>query len=59
MMEIIAKGNRLVQSINGVHFATLIDQDAEMSRAKGAPDQVAAKSAMKSASEIPYFVHAP
>ena len=34
-MEIIAKGVRLVQNINGVHFATLIDQDAEMSRAKG------------------------
>jgi len=34
-MEIIAKGDRLVQKINGVHFATLIDQDAEMSRAKG------------------------
>lgn len=34
-MEIIAKGDKLVQKINGVHFATLIDQDAEMSRAKG------------------------
>ena len=34
-MEIIAKGDRLVQKINGVHFATLIDQDAEMSRAEG------------------------
>jgi len=34
-MEIIAKGNRIVQKINGVHFATLIDKDAEMSRAKG------------------------
>lgn len=34
-MEIIAKGNRIVQKINGVHFATLIDRDAEMSRAKG------------------------
>ena len=34
-MEIIAKGDKLVQKINGVHFATLIDQDEEMSRAKG------------------------
>ena len=34
-MEIIAKGDQLVQKINGVHFATLIDRDAEMSRAKG------------------------
>ena len=34
-MEIIAKGDRIVQRINGVHFATLIDHDTEMSRAKG------------------------
>lgn len=34
-MEIIAKGNRIVQKINGVHFATLIDKDEEMSRTKG------------------------
>jgi hypothetical protein len=34
-MEITAKGNKLVQTINGVHFATLVDNDAEMSRTKG------------------------
>lgn len=34
-IEIIAQGDRLVQKINGVHFATLIDRDAEMSRTKG------------------------
>lgn len=34
-MEIIAKGDQIVQNINGVHFATLIDNDAEMSRRKG------------------------
>ena len=34
-MEIICKGNRLVQKINGVHFATLIDNDEEWSRTKG------------------------
>lgn len=34
-MEIIAKGDRLIQKINGVHFATLVDRDEEMSRAKG------------------------
>ena len=34
-MEIAANGDQLVQKINGVHFATLIDRDAEMSRAKG------------------------
>jgi hypothetical protein len=34
-MEIIAQGDRLIQTINGVHFATLIDRDAEMSRKKG------------------------
>lgn len=34
-MEIIAKGNRIIQKINGVHFATTIDRDEEMSRSKG------------------------
>ena len=34
-MEIIARGDRLIQKINGVHFATLVDKDSEMSRAKG------------------------
>ena len=34
-MEIIAKGPRLIQKINGVHFATLIDHDSEHSREKG------------------------
>jgi hypothetical protein len=34
-LEIVAEGNRLVQKINGVHFATLIDDDAEESRSKG------------------------
>lgn len=34
-MEIIAQGETLIQKINGVHFATLVDQDKEMSRAKG------------------------
>ncbi len=34
-MEIIAVGDMLIQKINGVHFATLIDNDSEMSRAKG------------------------
>ena len=34
-LEIIAKGDQLVQRINGHHFATLVDQDAEMSRRKG------------------------
>lgn len=34
-MEIIAKGNTLVQKINGVVFATLTDKDTEMSRKKG------------------------
>jgi hypothetical protein len=34
-MEIIAVGDRLVQKINGVHFATLIDKDEVMSRDKG------------------------
>ncbi len=34
-MEIIAKGKRIVQKINGVHFATVVDRDSEMSRSKG------------------------
>ena len=34
-MEIIAVGDMLIQKINGVHFATVIDQDSEMSRAQG------------------------
>ena len=34
-MEIIAKGDRIIQKINGVHFATVFDHDAEMSRTKG------------------------
>ena len=34
-MEIISNVDRLVQKINGVHFATLIDRDADMRRAKG------------------------
>ncbi len=34
-MEILAVGDMLIQKINGVHFATLIDRDAEMSRSKG------------------------
>ena len=34
-MEIIAKGDTLTQNINGVHFATVVDRDSEMSRAKG------------------------
>ena len=34
-MEIIAKGDRLIQKINGVHFATLVDRDTEMARRKG------------------------
>ena len=34
-MEIIASGDMVIQKINGVHFATLIDQDSEMSRSKG------------------------
>ena len=33
-MEIRAKGDT-VQSINGVHYATLVDRDKEMSRAQG------------------------
>jgi len=34
-MEIIAMGPKLVQKINGVEFATVIDHDEEMSRKKG------------------------
>jgi len=34
-MEIIAVGDMLIQKINGVHFVTLIDNDSEMSRARG------------------------
>lgn len=34
-MEIIAKGDTLIQKINGVVFATLTDKDTEMSRKKG------------------------
>lgn len=34
-MEIIAKGDTLVQKINGEVFATLVDRDTEMSREKG------------------------
>lgn len=34
-MEIIARGPKLIQKINGVEFATVIDRDKEMSRKKG------------------------
>ncbi len=34
-MEIIATGDMIIQKINGVHFATVIDHDSEMSRSKG------------------------
>ena len=34
-MEIIASGDTVVQLINGVHFATLIDNDLVESRKKG------------------------
>ena len=34
-MEIIAKGPKLIQKVNGVMFATVIDHDQEMSRDKG------------------------
>ena len=34
-MEIIAQREKLIQKINGLHFATLIDGDSEMSRCKG------------------------
>ena len=34
-LEIVARGNTLVQKINGVEFATLEDRDEELSRAQG------------------------
>ena len=34
-MEIIASGDQIIQMINGVHFATIIDNDEKMSRRKG------------------------
>lgn len=34
-MEIIAKGPKLIQKINGVEFSTVIDRDSDMSRKKG------------------------
>lgn len=34
-LKIIAKGNKIVQKINGVVFSTVIDNDAKMSRKKG------------------------
>ena len=34
-MELIVKGSTLVQRINGVHFATVVDEDTEMSRERG------------------------
>ncbi len=34
-LEVITQGNRIIQKINGVHFATVIDRDPEMSRSKG------------------------
>lgn len=34
-LEIVAKGERLMQRINGVHFATVVDRDVKMSRDKG------------------------
>lgn len=34
-MEIIAKGPKLIQKVNGVMFSTVIDHDQEMSRKKG------------------------
>ena len=34
-MEIIATGDMIIQMINGIHFATIIDHDSEMSRSKG------------------------
>lgn len=34
-LEIVAEGPRLVQKINGVVFAELVDEDTEMSRRKG------------------------
>ena len=34
-MEIIAKGPKLIQKVNGVMFSTVIDREQEMSRKKG------------------------
>ena len=34
-MELIVKGPKLIQNINGVPFSTVVDQDSEMSRKKG------------------------
>ena len=34
-MEIIAKGDTLIQKINGVVFSTVTDRDRKMSRKKG------------------------
>ena len=34
-LEIIATGDMIIQKINGIHFATLIDHDLDMSRSKG------------------------
>tara|TARA_Y100001934_G_scaffold279951_1_gene385242 strand:- start:16621 stop:16860 length:240 start_codon:yes stop_codon:yes gene_type:complete len=34
-MEIIAKGPKFVHKVNGVMFATVVDQDKKMSRKKG------------------------
>ena len=34
-MEIIARGSKLIQKVNGVEFCTVSDRDAEMSRSKG------------------------
>ena len=34
-MEIVAKGNTLIQKINGIVFATVTDKDREMSQTKG------------------------
>ena len=34
-LEVIAKGDTLIQKINGVTFSTITDSDAEMSRKKG------------------------
>jgi|GEM_PF-157282 len=34
-MEIVARGDTLVQKINGVTFSTLVDRDTEMSRRQG------------------------
>ena len=34
-MEIVARGSELVQSINGHHFATLVDRDADLARDTG------------------------